>query len=556
MSAESFDRLQSRPLPSLRLAILFAAAYFLLDRISFIYPLHELNITPWDPQPALAVALLYLKGWRWLGWVYATVLVSEFVWHDVPVRLLPAILLTAVLTAGYALVAALMRGPLEVTPQLANRQDIVHLVACVVLGSGVTGLFYVTLLCAGHLLMWSSFPEALFRFWLGDTIGLLVTLPLLIFLVDPSLRRNLLALLANRSAVLLCMLVVAVLAFVFLRDESQQYKLFYLLFLPIVLIAARHGLAGAVVAVAMVQAGIIVAVLSSDHEIIEVLELQTLLLCVVLTGLVLGVAVDEWRDASQRLARSRQLTAVGEMATALAHELNQPLTALSTYSDAIRLLAGAAPTEQRTIVDTAERIRRVATRCAEIVARFRALAPTRPTHTERSALDATLRASVEASNERIERTGARVHVDIATDVPPLPIDRERMAFVFQNLLANAIEASASSASRHIDIAVRRDGRKHVRVTIRDTGPGITDEMIERIFEPFFTDKAEGMGLGLAISRSIVESHGGRLWAEPAAHGVLHVRLPLWAKPLPPACPRWRCTSSMTMSTYAMHWACC
>jgi C4-dicarboxylate-specific signal transduction histidine kinase len=267
-----------------------------------------------------------------------------------------------------------------------------------------------------------------------------------------------------------------------------------------------------------------VAVVSSDHQIIEVLELQTLLLCVVLTGLVLGVVVDEWRDASQRLARARQLTAVGEMATALAHELNQPLTALSTYSDAMRLMAEAAPTEQAAMIATADRIRRVATRCADIVARFRALAPNRASHAERTAIAAVVESALAALHERIERSGARVQLDVEPDLPALPVDRERMSFVFQNLVANALDAARAEPPA-VRIVIRRDGHRHVRATLRDSGPGIPAEMTEQIFEPFFTEKAHGMGLGLAICRSIVESHGGRLWAEPDAHGVLHVRLP-------------------------------
>lgn len=528
MDAANDLPIRARVLPAVRVALAFALAYFLLDRISFIYPLRELNITPWDPQPALAIALLYLKGWRWLGWIYATVLVSEFVSHDVPVSLPGAIVLTLVLTFGYALVAALMRGPLEVTPQLSTRQDIVNLAACVVLGSGATGLCYVALLCAGDLLPWAGFPAALFRFWLGDTIGLLVTLPLLLFLAEPSLRGELRSLLRNRNAALPFVLVLAVLAFVFLRDESQQYKFFYLLFLPIIWIAARHGLAGAIGAVATIQAGVIVAVVSSDHEIIEVLELQTLLLCVVLTGLVLGVAVDEWRDASQRLARSRQLTAVGEMATALAHELNQPLTALSTYSDAMRLLAESAPAEQASMVETADRIRRVATRCADIVARFRALAPRRTGYMESSSIVDTIHSAIAPLRDRIEQSRARVNIDAESALAPLPLDQERMSFVFLNLIANALDASQAARAEPpvVDIVLRRDGRRHLLVTIRDSGPGIPVAMIDKIFEPFFTEKAQGMGLGLAICRSIVESHGGRLWAEPGNHGILHVRLPL------------------------------
>lgn len=527
MTVTTADRHRSEVYGTLRLGLLFAAGYFLLDRVSFIYPLHEFNITPWDPQPALAIALLYLRGWRWLPWIFATVLFSEFLSRDVPVPLATSVMLTGVLVGGHALVAWAMRGPLEVAPQLGTRQDLIHLAAAVVVGSGVNGLCYVLVLSLGDHLAWTLFGSALFRYWLGDAIGLLVTLPLLLFLAEPQRRSELHQLARTRATALPFLLVVAVLVVVFVQDEPQQYKYFYLLFLPIIWIAARYGLAGALGAVAMIQAGIVVAVVSSEHEIIEVLELQTLLLCLVLTGLVLGAAVDEWRDASQRLARASQLTAIGEMATALAHELNQPLTALSTYSDAMRLLAAADRIETGRIVETAERIRRVATRSADIVARFRALAPNRGASAERTSLAEVVQSAIDALQEYVQRSGAQVSVEAAPDLPTLPMDRERMGFVFQNLVANALDASASRAGQPpaVSIALRRDGRNHIRATITDSGPGIPVEMTQRIFEPFFTEKPQGMGLGLAICRSVVESHGGRLWAESATHGVLHVRLP-------------------------------
>jgi len=510
------------------LAFVFSGAFLLLDQISFIYPLRELNITPWDPQPALAVALLYLMGRRWIPWTFLTVLASELMVREIQVPVVDVFVLPAILTGGYAFIAGLLRGPFEMSADLASRKDVLNMITALALGAGATGLFYVTALSASELLAWGQFPEALFRFWLGDSIGMLVTLPVLLLLAEPGRRQEAIGLIRNRAAIVPFGLVIAALFIVFAREEAEQVKYFYLLFLPIIWIAARHGLTGAIGAVALIQAGIIISVVGSDHETIAVVELQTLLLSLVLTGLFLGVAVDEWRFASMRLARAQQLTAVGEMATALAHELNQPLTALSTYADAIRLLARSSSAGSERLIETSDSIRRVATRCADIVARFRALAPSPAPQMQKVLVEAPLRDAIEALQERAERIGAAIDVRIAPGLPELELDRERISLAFRNVIANALDAARERTDvlPKVAIEVSRESRNHIRVTIRDSGRGVALAMIEKVFQPFYSGKAQGMGLGLAVSRSIVESHGGRLWAEPGGSGIFHMRLPV------------------------------
>lgn len=528
MRSMSFARPNDTPIGPLPLAAGFLFAYLLLDQVSFIHPLQEFNITPWNPQPALAIALIALYGKGWIAWVFVTVFTAEFVVRGLSVPIQAALPLTAILTCGYAGVAWLLRAPFEIALDLASRKDVLRLAIAVVLGAGVTGFVYVSALSTGGYIGWEEYTDALFRFWVGDSIGILVTLPLLLLLADRDRRRELWALARKGEARLQIALVVTTLLLVFATGENEQFKYFYLLFLPLIWIAARHGLVGAIVAVAVIQAGIIVAVVVEDHQTLTVIELQTLLLSLVLTGLFLGVTVDEWRFASERLARARHLTVAGEMATALAHELNQPLTALSTYADAIRLIARSDKAEQAPLADTAERIRRVATRCADIVERFRSLGSACTHPAERVALPVLLQAAIDGLNEQVLRVGAEIELDVADDLPPLALDRGRITIVFQNLLANALDElqACPAEARHIRIHARRDGRAHVSISVRDSGPGIRPELLDRIFEPFYSGKAQGMGLGLAISRSIIESHGGKLRAEPGPHGIFQIRLPL------------------------------
>jgi two-component system sensor kinase FixL len=513
---------------TLRIAIGFFALYLLLDQLSFIHPLEELNITPWNPQPALAVTLLVLYGQRWIGWLFVTVFAAEFVVRALPVPFPSALVLSVILTCGYAGIAWLLRGPFDIALDLTSRKDVLYLATAVVLGAGAAGMVYIGALCLGNFIAWSDYSQALLRFWIGDSIGMLVALPLLLLLANPRRRQELWTLVKQTEVRLEIALVVATLLLVFAKGELEQFKFFYLLFLPLIWIAARHGLAGAIGAVAVIQAGIFVSVLINDPATVTVIELQSLLLALILTGLFLGVTVDEWRFASERLARTQQLTVAGEMATALAHELNQPLTALSTYADAIGLLVRRASGADTPLIETAERIKRMANRSADIVARFRDLASTCASKAERIPIAAPLQAAIEATREHATEVGANIDVQLAADLPPLELDRERIAFVFQNLIANALDAiqDGSDAARKVEIRIRRDGRNHLAITVHDSGSGIRTELSDKVFEPFYSGKAKGMGLGLAISRSIIESHAGRIWAEPAAHGIFHIRLPL------------------------------
>ena len=147
---------------------------------------------------------------------------------------------------------------------------------------------------------------------------------------------------------------------------------------------------------------------------------------------------------------------------------------------------------------------------------------------ERVPLEAPLHDALDALAERIARAGAAVEIERLDALPLVRVDRDRITFGFQNLLRNALDAveQCPPQARRVAVTLRREDATRVAITVRDTGPGIGADMAEKIFETFHSGKATGMGLGLALSRSIVESHGGRLWLEPAGHCVFPIRLPI------------------------------
>lgn len=217
------------------------------------------------------------------------------------------------------------------------------------------------------------------------------------------------------------------------------------------------------------------------------------------------------RLAQERLARASQAASLAELSASIAHEVNQPLAAVVANSQAChRWLSSSPPNLERAKI-TAERITRDATAAADVVSRIRSLF-TQSTETRNStSLAGVIAEAHELMAEEAMGRGARFVIDVADDLPPAIIDRVQIQQVLVNLIRNGMDAMDAAASESIMSIAAYRAEDGVRIEVTDQGHGIVAP--EKIFEPFFTTKDKGMGMGLAICRSIVESHGGRLWAE-------------------------------------------
>jgi two-component system sensor kinase FixL len=207
-----------------------------------------------------------------------------------------------------------------------------------------------------------------------------------------------------------------------------------------------------------------------------------------------------------------RLNAMGEMAGTLAHELNQPLTAVTNYvSAARRLLAREASADPR-LDEILAKASDQAVRAGQIISRVRDFL-------KRGEIQQTVESLSNLIEEAVDLTvsarGARpasLHYDFDREADRVLADRIQVQQVVMNLIRNALEAMAASEPRRLSIATRASEEGMVEVCVSDTGPGLSREVQERLFQPFVTSKADGMGVGLAISRNIIESHGGKLWA--------------------------------------------
>src|SRR5438093_1660555 len=222
------------------------------------------------------------------------------------------------------------------------------------------------------------------------------------------------------------------------------------------------------------------------------------------------------REAQVELAHVTRVTTIGGLAAAIAHEINQPLAAVITNgSTCLSWLAGTTPNldEGRHAVG---RIIRDGNRASDVIAKIRALLSKTGTEKERVDMNEAIREVVALAQGEVRRNGVALRVELEGDLPPVRGDRVQLQQVVLNLIMNGIEAMVSVADRRRELLIcsRQHESDKVLLAVQDSGIGLDPQRMERIFDAFYTTKPEGMGMGLAISRSIVENHDGRLWAVP------------------------------------------
>ena len=233
--------------------------------------------------------------------------------------------------------------------------------------------------------------------------------------------------------------------------------------------------------------------------------------------------VTEQRLAEEALSKLRselahvaRVTSLGALTASIAHEVNQPLTGIVANTGTCLRRLSADPPNIDGACEAARRAMRDGNRASEIIARLRTLFSRKEASAESVELNEAAREVIALCSDELQRNRVIVRQEFANDIPPITGDRVQLQQVILNLLRNASDAMSGVDDRPkmLMIRIERDEGDCVRLTVQDTGVGITPQDMERLFEAFYTTKSDGMGMGLAVSRSIIERHGGRLWATP------------------------------------------
>lgn len=231
------------------------------------------------------------------------------------------------------------------------------------------------------------------------------------------------------------------------------------------------------------------------------------------------------RELQSEMLRVGRLTDMGQVAAGLAHELNQPLTAILNYTNAcLDAAEERGDSEMKSIL---AKVAEQATRAGNIIRRLRSFVEKRGPNRSNEDIAHTVDEAIRLGQINAEERGIKMRIAIERGLPAVMIDRIQIQQVLINLLKNAAEAMEQSNRRELTVAIGRAGPDLLQVSVADSGPGISEDVRDRLFKPFVSDKANGMGMGLSICRGIVEAHGGRLWLEanPGGGSIFRFNIP-------------------------------
>ncbi len=640
MSASAFiagNRSDVTPLRTARSAFVigtsFVVLYVVLAWIARFYMVRPFAITPWNPSAGLALAFLLIFGIRYWPALAIAAISTSLLLRGMPAAPYTQLLAPLILTVGYMAMAALLRGPLQFRLSFDRLSEIVKLAAVAAVGTLLMATAYIAVFRAIGTMTEQEFGYIALRFWIGHLIGIVINTPLILMLLPP---RRWMHGTPRRAAIRETVWFIAgaglALWIIFGPQWSDSYKLFYVLFLPVIWVATRHGIVGAIFGIAGIQLGLVIVLINTHFQSgTAVTEFQFMMLALAIAGLFLGMVVTEGRSARIALGRSEsrlratvetapdsiltldrdgtiiamnpatarifsyeenaliglnvlrilpelefltassdagstlgvrrdgsrfpaevsightgdsaadlriavirditrrvditrrlteqqaelgrasRLAAAGEMAAALAHELHQPLTAIRSYARAAQIQAPAGGA-------LSAKIEKEAARAAAVVQRLRDFFRGGTSHLEKVNSAALINGALEPMHDTAVAQGITINSAIDRSDVVLLIDRIQIETAIRSLVHNAIEAMAGmpDGRRLITVSTLSQPDGWVRLSVADTGPGIAAVMSDRIFEPFATTKAAGTGMGLAMSRSMIEAQGGRIWFESSS----------------------------------------
>lgn len=333
---------------------------------------------------------------------------------------------------------------------------------------------------------------------------------------------------SEAAAILLFLLTVGIVAFGSGPEVARYPALLLLVFPPLLWAAVRLGPLGASTALVGIAALSVWGtasqlgpfVLFSDST--RVLSLQLFWITMSTPILLLAAVIQEREHAEvalltlrQHLAHATRVATAGELSGALAHELRQPLMSIQANAEAASTLlgrGGADPEQLRAILDDISQQNRYA---ADVITRMRSFLQEREPRFEQLVLETVVRDALALTRGTLDRLGGVVTTDVGAGLPRVWGDSVQLVQVVLNLILNACESMTHTpvAERVLRLQIARNHGQYLELTIEDRGEGLPLGAEDRMFDPFFTTKETGLGLGLAVGRSIVTAHGGRLWGE-------------------------------------------
>jgi two-component system, LuxR family, sensor kinase FixL len=502
----------------------FLMTYLALNLLTEWHEFDRLGITLWSPDDGLSLALL-LESLAFAPFVFLGAVLVDL--SIVGVHRSVGLTMTAelFLTITYVGLAFILKNTLKFNVRQFRLPDVVAFLFLVPAGAALSSFIYCGVLYLGGGLSADKVFAAMVHYWIGDALGIITVIPAATAMFTYlSMQRWRLS--GHTLFTVFIFVVGMCLGFAALVGVGDRlHYLFNLLFLPVIWVAMREGYPGVALALVTIQLTLAAITAFIGYDTTDFAILQLLMLVLSITGLLLGAGTTERMDAALRLReQQRELTRMasdaraGAMGMALAHEVSQPLSTVAAYVHAARRLLQSSVASQP-VMDALIKAEAEAQRAREVLERVRDFVSSG--NLNLNALDASALAERIGALCREEATarGVQVEVESLGPIPLVKADGVQIEQVLVNLVANAIDAASEQPDERGRVSVRvASNAAAITIQVEDNGRGVAPELADNIFDAYQTTKPRGMGLGLHLSRRIIQRHAGRLWWEPIEAG--------------------------------------
>jgi two-component system sensor kinase FixL len=501
----------------------FIAIYFALNLLTEWHEFDRLGITLWSPDDGLSLALL-IENVAFAPFVFLAAVLVDLSIAGLHRSLGVTLAAELSLTLTYVGLAFVLKNTLKFDIRQFRLPDVVAFLLLVPVGAALSAFIYCGVLYLGGGLSSDKVFVAMIHCWIGEALGIVTVIPATTaaFMYSPPSWRW-----SGYKLFTVFIFVLGIgLGFAALVGVGDKlYYLFNLLFLPVIWVAMREGYAGVALALVTIQLTLAVLTAFVGYNTTDFAILQLLMLVLSITGLLLGAVTTERQDAALRLReQTRELARMvsnaraGAMGMALAHEVSQPLSTVATYLHAARRMLQASPASEP-VMDALIKAEAEAQRAREVLERIRDFVSNGNLNLTAVDVRALADKIGELCREEAAARGVLVEVESTGLVPPVEADGIQIEQVLINLVANAIDAAAERSDARGRVTMRVAAKDNaVTLRVEDNGYGVASELADNIFDAYQTTKPRGMGLGLHLSRRIVQRHAGRLWWEPITTG--------------------------------------
>jgi signal transduction histidine kinase len=505
----------------------YLAGYLALHWASYVFVFADFRVTPWNPETG--VSFLVAAVWGPVAWpalALANFLGEYTTGYSSDLR--GALLRSALYATAYCTFGTIF-GVWARTDRPGSLTQIIKLIVVSALAAILFGGLLVPAITWLTHIPSSRILSAIITSATGDLVGILSVAPLYIAWVArpfPSYHKQ------DLIQLSVGLLTIGAACFiVFGLDSTDQFKFFYLVLLPVVAFSLRHGFVGAAFSVFTSDVMMMAFIYGRDVAPWTATELQILMITLSATGLLLGSVASErsrlstelveshqrLNDAQSSLMHASRVMLINEMASAIAHEINQPLSAVRNYCRAIQRLLPSQQIDREKLGSLIAAAVEQVDAASGIVNDTRRFVKRETPAAGQASLADSVALCLRLLHQELLKNGIDVKTNISPDLWVL-MQPVRLQQVVLNLLRNSIEAMGEHSKKQIEVYARRHDQDQILVTVKDTGTGIPEDIRAELFKPFMTTKKHGLGLGLSLSRSTIEEHGGDLWCDSSGPG--------------------------------------